>query len=143
MKRKSKLLIGSLIVISYLIIGTVIHNFITSIDIFDTEYANTIFRNYYFRYAIHYIYFILFGIVIGLDKLIEESDNDGKWKFKWDKLLIQGIPMIYIASQFFLYFNPSETIRKFSHVFFIKHEYIILLALVANGYIFITSIKKE
>lgn len=135
---KRKLLIESLIIISYLMIGTIIHSFIT-----DKDYANTIFQNHFFRYAIHYLYFILFGIAIGTGKLIEESDNSGKWKFKWDKFLIQGIPMIYIASQFFLYFYSPKVIRKFLNVFFIKNEYIILLALVASGYILITSIKKE
>jgi len=143
MKENRKIIITSLIFISYLVIGTYIHTFIMNIDFFDNKYSDTILANIFFRFIVYYLYFILFGVAIGVADLIEEIKKSGKWTIKWWKIIIQGLPMVYIAFQYFLYFNPIKIIRVISIPFFIQNEYVSLLAMIAVGYIFITSIKRN
>ena len=143
MKENRKIIITSLIFISYLMIGTYIHTFIMNIDFFDEKYSDTILANIFFRIIVYYLYFILFGVAIGVEDLIEEIKKSGKWTIKWWKIIIQGLPMVYIAFHYFLYFNPIKIIRVISIPFFIQNEYVSLLAMIAVGYIFITSIKRN
>lgn len=126
----------------YLIIGTYIFGFIHNIG-FDEKYFNSILGNIYFRFIVYYLYFIFFGVAIGFENFLNKIGKNGKLTINWGKLLIQGIPMLYIGFHHVLYFSTINFIKGISNAFFIKNEFVRVFGLIAFGYLFITSIKRE
>ena len=142
LKNNKNVIIASLILVGYLMIGTCVFGFIQNIG-FDEKYFDSILGNFYFRNIVYYLYFIFFGVAIGLENFLNKMGKNGKLTIKWGKLLIQGLPMLYIGFHHFLYFSTIIFLNSLSNAFFIKNEFVTVLGLVAFGYIFITSINKE
>jgi len=52
-----------------------------------------------YHYFILYGLQVLLGIMIGLEKFIEEYRKEGKWKVNTSRILIMGTPTLLLSSQ--------------------------------------------
>ena len=58
------------------------------------------------------IIFIVFGLLLGLDKLLMERRKEGIWKVNLPKFLLLGIPLLYFSIGEFIFYCPIDFIRK-------------------------------
>lgn len=84
------------------------------------------------------IYPILIGFLIALPQFIKNTCKTGAWHFDWVKFLAMGIPSLYIAFSYIIYFSP---VGSFLPVIHSKHLYVI--GGIAFGNVLLTSIYKQ
>ena len=143
MGSKRKIIVKSIVLVSYLIIGTYIKSNLLDFESYSQKYHSSLLNSFHFRAMIHYLYYLLFGLVIGLDVFMTEIGKQGAWSLNWFKLLIQGIPMAYIGFHMYIYFSGVPIVQVVGHPFFIKNEIASELALVALGYSVITCVRRK
>lgn len=88
------------------------------------------------------IIYILFGMILGFDRLMTEIRNVGGWRFNFPKFLFLGIPSIYLTFGEFFSFIQVDIVREifmFPYNFFALNEY---LFPILFGYVFITCFQK-
>lgn len=87
------------------------------------------------------------GIVLGLEHFLNEIRKDGRWKLDFPKLLVIGIPALYLAlTNLFLYSSipifQNVIVRPSLYLFLsFSVGYVTIFQLIL-GYILITSINK-
>lgn len=116
-------------------------------------YIDHIIKSSYYRYELNYIYLIIsfllgigIGLVIGLERFITEKNKDGMWKINYPKLILIGLPSLYISiTGIFIYSNNYIIFTKIAYPLFwlirfdINHIDIFQIIL---GYAVITSFYK-
>lgn len=116
-------------------------------------YIDYMIKSSYYRYELNYVYLIIslllgisIGLVIGLDRFITEKNKDGIWKINYPKLILIGLPSLYISiTDIFIYSSNYFIFTKIAFPLFwlikfdISHIDIFQIIL---GYAVITSFYK-
>ncbi len=115
------------------------------IHYYELLYKSTFERNPYLIYLP--IYPIILGLIAGLPSLIKQFKLKGSWKVDWIKLIVIGIPTLYINFSLFLLYSTS-TIGHILVPKLITDLYINSNGIVSGisgfifGYILLNSFKK-
>lgn len=94
-----------------------------------------------------FIFSTIFPIVVGLlfrlPKLILEIKDKKRWCFDWMKMIVIGVPSLYIAMVPILsfYFSPSVIIPLID--MFLGHASFTSIAGIVFGYALLDSLKNE
>lgn len=138
--RKNKWLlyfIYSVVLVCYII-------FSSKILIFEKEQFQRTFNNLpLITWSI--IIFILFGLLLGLEKLLLEIRKDGKWRINLPRLILLGVPSLYFSLGILILSFPITFIRRtlsYPILYFLKYDDILSIFQVTLGYIIITSFIK-
>lgn len=92
------------------------------------------------------IIFIMFGLLLGVEKFLLEMRKDGKWKINLPKLILLGIPSLYFSLGLLIIVSfPITFIQRtlsYPILYFLKYDAILSIFQVILGYIIITSFIK-
>lgn len=88
-------------------------------------------------------FYILIGIIIGIEKLIWEFKKVGKWKIDKGRLIFLGIPSFYLTFYAFIYFYLQIFSLPSNISIFLTSDGFNQIAGIIFGYFFITSFYKE
>lgn len=92
------------------------------------------------------IIFIVFGLLLGLEKFLLERRKDGRWKINLPKLVLLGIPSLYFSLGIILLSIPINFIPRilfYPILYFLKYEDILSIFQVVLGYIISMSFIKK
>lgn len=70
--------------------------------------------NPYFQYSLISIFYVAIGLILGLDHLIKEIKKEGKWVINIPKLVLMGIPSLYLSLSIFIYYSNNQFVRNLS-----------------------------
>lgn len=57
------------------------------------------------------IIFIIFGALLGIEKFILERRKEGHWEVNLPKVILLGIPSLYLAFGYYLYYCPIRFVQ--------------------------------
>ena len=90
---------------------------------------------------------ILLGLLIGLPNFINKIKEKGQWKVDWLKLIVVGIPTLYIGLFFILWILGGKInvllYPRFLNLPLIQYEIFYSLSGFISGYIILDSIDKK
>lgn len=91
---------------------------------------------------------IAIGVVLGIDHLLLENKKKGRYSINLAKLIMMGLPALYLSLTIIVTFSGStfisETLFYLSnHLVQNSNDFPIILAQVIFGYVVITSIYKK
>jgi hypothetical protein len=97
-------------IILFLAIACFGQNFLVDIkkSVQGTENVNLLFL----PVVITSIFYVVIGLLLGLESLICEIKKDGIWKINLPKLVLLGVPSLYISFYVFLYYSNYEIISN-------------------------------
>lgn len=87
-----------------------------------------------------------FGVILGLDGLLNEKNKDGIWKVRIPKMIILGIPSLYISLSYIIYYSSIIVIQYLARplqLILLRNSKIVILTQILLGYVVITSFFKE
>ncbi len=84
------------------------------------------------------VYPILIGCLIALPQFIKKVYKIGTWHFDWQKFLIMGMPALYIAFSYMIYFGQLGSFLPVIH----SQQFYIIGGIVF-GNVLITSFDKQ
>ncbi|HWP97087.1 MAG TPA: hypothetical protein VN426_09565 [Syntrophomonadaceae bacterium] len=84
------------------------------------------------------IYPILIGFLIALPQFIRTIRKTGAWHFQWIKFLIMGIPALYIAFTYNIYFGRFGDLLPVIH-----SRQLYIIGGIIFGNVLFTSIYKQ
>lgn len=86
----------------------------------------------------------IFGAILGLDSLIKEIRKKGRFSVDVFRLLIIGIPSLYLSSMYFIYYSSVGFIRELAMPLNtnIYNSTMMSLFQVLLGFSIISSIRK-
>ncbi|MEA3318537.1 MAG: hypothetical protein U9Q88_00825 [Bacillota bacterium] len=87
------------------------------------------------------LFSILIGMLLRLPKLIKEIKKEKSWSVNWMKLLVVGLPTLYVS--FIPVLSLSNLIMYIPFVLEIIHLEISTLAGVVFGYVLLDSLKED
>ncbi|MGM7680792.1 hypothetical protein ACSVDA_01435 [Cytobacillus sp. Hm23] len=97
--------------------------------------------SFYMYTALYVISNFIFGIVIGLPIFYKEIRNKGKWKLHLEKLLLLGIPAMFIVTISYFYLPRYPLFFELQ-----AHSWesgLSLYATIFLGYVIISSVYKK
>lgn len=57
---------------------------------------------------LEFIFYVILGLLLGLDHFIQEMGKVGKWRINMAKLVLLGIPSLYFSFGYFIYFRIGK-----------------------------------
>ncbi|MFZ7132368.1 MAG: hypothetical protein ACOWWR_08420 [Eubacteriales bacterium] len=115
--------------------------------IFSESYFIKYVQNNYVGGFIPYVIITLFnigiGLILGLEKFIQELKKEGSWKIDLSKIILMGIPSLYFSFGFFIAYNQYLTIISYPiKILFNTNTYFMNIFQVILGFFIITSFYK-
>ena len=83
---------------------------------------------------------IILGILLGLERLVLERKKEGNWKVNLPKLILLGVPFLYLSLGAFLYFF-CQMINYPIRFFMVEINYLPIFQMIF-GYVICTSFIK-
>jgi hypothetical protein len=119
------------------------------------EYVQKLFSDAYYRYELGSIFFyvvissflgICIGLFLGLEHLFSELGKEGTWKINLPKLIIVGLPSLYISIANIWVFGGSKFLHNiipYPLINLLRYGsgYVSLFQMIL-GYVIITSFFK-
>ena len=138
MKRKAKEYIILLVAMGVLLYGlSVSDRFVKA-----HEYSWTGHYSLYTTFILQFIIYCVAGMTFGLEKLLSESKQKGRWRINLTKLLILGIPSFLIGIYIILYYT-LPFIPPFISLVFINFSLFVNFMQMIFGYTLVTSFYKS
>jgi len=113
---------------------------------FQTQYSET-YKINYLLYVVLVLIPVIIGALIGLEIYFNERAREGKWRFNLPKLILLGIPSLYITAFYFISLIPSEKVYNILVVpiygFFGNTSDFIMIFQLLLGYSLITLFYKS
>ncbi|MFZ7120990.1 MAG: hypothetical protein ACOWWH_08590 [Eubacteriaceae bacterium] len=128
-KKWRKYIIFILFLSVYIFIAYVLDNITSS-------YVNETF-NPFVKILFDYLMYIIFGMILGIEYLLNQKKLEGKWKINLSKLLIMGIPSLFFASHHYI------TIVGINIFPTILNSMFLILWQILFGYVVVTSFYKD
>lgn len=132
---KSFKYIGYFILLYGILLGCLtIHHHISEIAAETFDYSG-------YRLLLTFLY-VPIGICLGLPHLLAERKKKGSWKVNMTKLILLGIPALYLSGYMYIHFHiPFLQLGRSVAVELLQAKSTILSNVIL-GYIFITSFRK-
>jgi hypothetical protein len=94
------------------------------------------------------IIFTIFGVLLGLEKLVLEIRKEGKWKINLPKVIFLGVPSLYFSIGTTLVYSSEVFVQQTISspiIFFIRGGSTNLLSVfqIVLGYVVVTSLFKK
>lgn len=111
----------------------------------DSEFINFANKNGILLYMIY----IIIGGLLGLEHFISELGRKGKWMVNLPKLLLMGIPTLYLCTSYYLMVYAKMPLNKYPIIIYPAYEFLrssdifITVFLVILGYTIATSFYKD
>ena len=103
--------------------------------------------NVYSSFFINFVFYFIIGMLIGLDRFLEEKKKVGTWAIKISKLVLIGLPALYFSMGLFITYNPTlhDTLLTYPIKTLINSqgEDFISIFKVLLGHTLITSFYKK
>lgn len=87
------------------------------------------------------VYPILIGCLIALPEFISKALKAGVWRFDWLRFLIVGIPSLYIAFTYVIYFGQRGNFLPFIYLLIYSRQFYIISGIIF-GYTLLASFNK-
>lgn len=105
------------------------------------------FHFYRYQYILEIGFYVMIGLLLGVEHLMQEFKKVGVWKINLIKLVLLGLPSLYFALGFFLYFEigrylPNILIHPIGLLINNSTNYLQVFQLIL-GHTIITSFYKK
>lgn len=97
---------------------------------------STYYKSIYFWFLP--IYPILIGCLMALPQFLGNAGKTGAWNFDWIKFLVVGIPSLYIAFTYIIYFSQIGDILPVIH-----SPQLYIIGGILFGSVLLTSFHKQ
>lgn len=90
--------------------------------------------------------YFAFGLLLGLENLITEILKKGKWRINLSRLILLGLPSLFLGLYFNLYYTTIPFLKFFSRylpAFFLQSTVCMQLSILLFGYVILTSFRRE
>jgi len=113
------------------------------ISVMGDKFNNYIFLLYQTHFKSSYFWFlpiypILLGFLIALPQFIRNTHKTGAWHFHWIKFLVMGIPALYIAFTYIIYFSRFGNLLPVIH-----SQQLYIISGIIFGHVLLTSFYKQ
>ncbi|MBZ4645459.1 MAG: hypothetical protein PWR27_1405 [Petroclostridium sp.] len=129
---------------------SIIYLLILLVYIYSTQWLLKYFHNIKGKTFIHFPYFyssiiisILFGMIINIDYIVNEIKKQGKWKVNLEKLVLVGIPSLFLIFYETIYYLMDFSFLPSFLKLILYSESFEIFTSILLGHILITSIYKE
>ena len=75
------------------------------VSYFDANNEINRWNSNYQSFISYTVFYVILGLIIGLELFIQEAQKSGKWRIDIAKLIILGIPSLYFSLGIYLYFG--------------------------------------
>lgn len=92
------------------------------------------------------IKYILLGLILGLENMIQEKKKEGIWKINIKRLLIIGLPMLILSIFPFIYYGFGLTVIPYKFIMLIMQKDNITIRIMSGvilGYTIINSFIRQ
>lgn len=103
--------------------------------------------NFYFQTIVMFVFYVVIGLVIGLDRLILEIRKEGVWAINIPKIVLMGLPALYFSLGIFLFSSSNTFVNAvlgypINMLFKTGTNFIPIFQLIF-GYTIITAVYKK
>jgi len=103
--------------------------------------------NFYFQSIVMFVFYVVIGLVLGLDHLILEIRKEGVWTINTPKIVLMGIPALYFSLGIFLFSSSNTFINSvlgypISMLFKTGTNFVPIFQLIL-GYSIVTAVYKK
>lgn len=122
--------------------------------IFVRSYVGNLFTAYFKReFQYNYFYVVIttllgvcIGVLLGIEHFIKERRNEGTWNINMPKLILVGLPSLYLSLTNILIYSKIDFFHTLAYplLYLLKlgSSYVILFQLIL-GFVVITSFNKS
>lgn len=125
--------------LKYIIYAIVIFTYITIYSVLDAQSPHVP----YMRIIVQTSGSIIFGIILGLEYLLNERKKEGKWSFNIHRFILVGIPSFISAMYYFFYYCPIFIVIPFRLPNLIFTNTFFIFSGILFGYVLITDFSKR
>lgn len=130
-------LIKAVVIFAAIICFAVIHHFFS----LTTRSAN----DSWLTFNIILLIFFTFGLLLGVEHLVDEIRKKGKWHVNLSRLILLGLPSLFLGLYFNLYYTSVPYLKFLAHylpAYLAQSPICMQLSILLLGYILATSFQR-